>query len=488
MKVAKRVDCMGKNIKNDFSASFKYSLFMILLLAGLFVVPANASNEKPNIVFIYADDLGYGDVGVYNPKSQIPTPNIDQLARSGLRFTDAHSSHATCTGSRYGLLTGTSSVRSGVRNTMLKYGPAIDPDEMTIADLLKGQGYITQMVGKWHLGFETTDKTISGPLKGGPVDCGFDYYYGSEGSSIEHARIKGRSKEDLPINMKTHNRVLCDDAVRVITEYGSSNQDKKLFLYYAPHEPHNPHVPESQFVGASGAGAYGDYVVQLDHWVGRIVQALKESHLEENTIVIFASDNGAQTKFTEDYPDHSPNWIFSGGKAMPYEGGHRLPFIVRWPGVVPASTVSKALINQTDFFATLADYFNVDLAKQYPGNAKDSYSFLPILKNPTLSHHRPPMAVVGSYRKENWKIIVDGNWSTGREEGDFKLKELFNLDNDISEKNNVLGEFPKIGTSLFDEYSKFLGSRELKPRAEQVNQRKRKQKSRGKQIRIEKGS
>jgi len=329
-------------------------------------------------------------------------------------------------------------------------------------------------VGKWHLGFETTGNDSSAPLRGGPVDCGFDYFYGAESSSIENGRIKGRSKEDLPINMNTHNRLLCDDAVKIIKEHGASRQDKKLFLYYAPHEPHGPHIPEAQFVGASGAGVYGDYVVQLDHWVGRILQALEDANLTDNTLVIFASDNGAQLKFTEEYPEHKANWIFSGGKAKPYEGGHRLPFIVRWPGVVPASTVSSALINQTDFFATLADYFEVDLANRYPGNAKDSYSFFPLLNDPTLSHTRPPMPVVGSYRKGNWKIIVDGNWTTGRNEGDFRLAELYNLETDLPEKNNVLKQHPETGAALFREYSAYLASRKLKPASEQVDQKKKK--------------
>jgi len=436
--------------------------------------PLGQAQGRPNIVFILADDLGYGDAGVYNPNSQIPTPNIDKLAAEGLRFTDAHSGAATCTGSRYSLLTGTSSARSGVSNRNLRYGPCIDPDEMTIADFLKNRGYITKMIGKWHLSFNETDKDHSGPLSGGPLDCGFDYFYGAHGSGISDGQIRGRLKEDLETDMIEHNKVLIDDAVKVIREYGASTQEKKLFLYYAPHEPHSPAVPMKQFVGKSKAGSYGDYVVQLDHWVGRILQALKDSNLAENTLVIFTSDNGAQTKFTVDYPDHSPNGILSGGKAHPQEGGHRIPFIARWSGVIPAATVSTALINHTDFFATLADFFDVHLAVEYSGAAKDSYSFLPVMSNPTLSYSRPPMPVVSSYRKGDWKIIVSGNWFMPKDDSEFKAALLYNLDNDLSETNNVLEEYPEVGRTLFKEYADFILSRELKPASVKVYENRRK--------------
>jgi len=429
--------------------------------------------EKPNIVFIYADDLGYGDCSVYNPQSKIPTPNIDQLAKEGMRFTDAHSPHATCTGSRYGLLTGTSPARTGINNRVAGLGPTIDKDEVTIADFLKDQGYVTKMVGKWHLGFEKQKADKKDPLMGGPLDCGLDYFYGTEGSALTGNCIKGRHEAE-PINLETYNRLLCDDAVRIIREYGASQQDKPLFLYYAVHEPHAPLIPEKEFVGKSQAGVYGDYVVELDHWVGMVVQALKETGLEKNTLLIFASDNGTSNTFANkssaDY-NHKSNWIFAGYKASPYEGGHRLPFIVRWPGKIPASTVSKALINHTDFFATLADIFNVDIAKTYPGSAQDSYSFLPVLKDPSVEHKRPAMVVVGSYRKGDWKIIVNGPW--GGKTEDYKLTGLYNLADDISEKNNLAESNPEIGKQMFAEYKKFLAARKWKPLAIQIMKKTR---------------
>jgi arylsulfatase A len=424
---------------------------------------AGADTGKPNIIFIYADDMGYGDCGVYNPGITIPTPNIDQLARDGLRFTDAHSPYATCTGSRYGLLTGTNPARTGVSNPITSAGPAIGMNEVTIAQFLKDQGYTTKMLGKWHLGFdipkEGSKKKLIGTLTGGPLDRGFDYFYGNESSGPSSNPIKGRQKVSESIDANMENRYLCEDAVRIIKEQAASDQSKPLFLYYALLEPHNPQIPEKEFQGGSGAGAYGDYIVQLDHWVGKVIDALRETGLEQNTLVIFSSDNGASKANMSTCPGHAANGVLAGHKASSYEGGHRVPLIMKWPGGIPVSTVSTALVNHTDFFATFAELFNVDLAATHPGSAPDSYSFLPVLKDPSAQHNRPPMVAVKSYRKGAWKLIADDR--KGKAE-DVDM-ELYNLEKDLSEQTNLVTTYPEIAQELFAEYKEFLAARKLKP-------------------------
>ncbi len=433
------------------------SLVVALLISEAFA-------DQPNIVIVYADDMGYGDCTAYNAKSKIQTPNIDRLATEGMRFTDAHSPGATCTASRYGLLTGISPVRTGVLNGTASTGPAISKSETTIAQMLKDQGYATNMIGKWHLGFNIPKgqrhNNLTGKLTGGPLDRGFDYFHGNGKSGPQSHPILGRNVATEPINENKQNRILCNDAVRIIQDHAASNQSQPFFLYYALLEPHNPQVPEPDFQGKSDAGAYGDYVVQLDHWLGRVMAAIKESGLEKNTLLIFASDNGASKRNLAKCPGHDGNGLLSGFKAMPLEGGHRVPMIVRWPEHVPASTTSSALINHTDFFATFAELLSVDLSS-YPASAKDSHSFLAALNNPTAAHNRPPMPVVGSYRKANWKLIVN-NYRLPSERVD--AVALYDLSQDLSEKSNLTKTHPEKAAVLLAEYKQYLANRKLKKR------------------------
>jgi len=462
---------------------------LILTLAGI-----SYAAEKPNIIIIYADDMGYGDCTVNNPDSKIPTPNIDRLAKEGLRFTDAHSPSSTCTASRYGLLTGTCPVRRGVVNGLTGLGPVIDKDEVTVADLLKDQGYVTRMFGKWHLGFQLHGdgprKTFdfSKPLVGGPLDCGFDSFFGlpKAPSGPPYFFIQGRNPVAKPTEetpgtkrlAKTNgednrtaysggdiapgfvpelcNSQLCDDVVRTITEHAKSDGNKPFFLYYAMLEPHVPWLPTEEFGGKSKAGPYGDYIVQLDHEVGRVLQALKESRLEEDTLVIFSSDNGAMWRSQDiEQFSHRANGQFSGTKGTAYEGGHRVPFIARWPGKVPASTVTDALINHSDLFATLADLFNVDVAKAYPGSAQDSHSFLAVLSDPPSNHQRPGMIVTpGSYRLGDWKLrFRRGGGSTDHAVGDAMLH---NLSDDPAELKDVSDAHMATKNRLYAEYQAFV--------------------------------
>jgi hypothetical protein len=268
------------------------------------------------------------------------------------------------------------------------------------------------------------------------------------------------------------NSQLCDDVVRTITEHAKSDGNKPFFLYYAMLEPHIPWLPTEEFGGKSKAGPYGDYIVQLDHEVGRVLQALKESGLEEDTLVIFSSDNGAmwRSKDIEQF-SHRANGQFSGTKGTAYEGGHRVPFIARWPGKVPASTVTDALINHSDLFATLADLFNVDVAMTYPGSAQDSHSFLAVLSDPRSKYQRPGMIVTpGSYRLGDWKLrFRRGGGST-----DHTISEamLHNLSDDPVELKDVSDAHAVTKNKLFADYQQFIADRNLKPLAVQVTARK----------------
>jgi arylsulfatase A len=466
--------------------------------------------DQPNIVIVYADDMGYGDCTANNPESKIPTPSIDRLARQGLRFTDAHSPAATCTASRYGLLTGTNPARTGVVNGLTGLGPVIDSGEVTVADFLKGQGYVTWMVGKWHLGFEmhgdgprrTFD--FSKPLVGGPLDCGFDSFFGltKAPSGAPYFYIRGRrpvarptettpgTKRALKTNGKDSrttyaggdiapgfvpeecNARLCDDVIKTITEHSKSAGNKPFFLYYAMLEPHVPWLPTEEFGGKSKAGPYGDYIVQLDHEIGRVLQALKDSGLEDDTLVIFSSDNGAMWRQPDiERFNHRANGIFSGTKGTPYEGGHRVPFIVRWPGKVPAYSATDALINHSDLFATLAGLFNVDIAREYPGSAQDSHSFLPVLREPASEHERPGMIVTpGSYRLGNWKLrFRRGGSSTAHAISEAMLHDLSDDPAELKDLSNAHVERKQ---KLFADYQQFVADRKLKPLAVQVAERK----------------
>lgn len=444
-------------------------LLVLLLLAAIPPATAATKEAPPNIIFIYADDMGFGDCGAYNPNISIPTPHIDRLAKEGLRFVDAHAPHATCTGSRYGLLTGTSPSRTGVTNTLASAGSVFDAEESTIADLLKDQGYQTRMVGKWHLGFDlpegTSKKSISPdtPLQAGPIDQGFDYFFGNI-AGLDEFPIRGRQQVLEPVDIHRQNREFCQDVLRIIKEHAETDGSGKLFLYYALHEPHKPQLPEEPFLGKSGAGAYGDYLVQMDHWVGEVQRTLRETGLEKNTMVVFASDNGASKANAATCPGHSPNGPLSGYKAMSLEGGHRVPMIVKWPGRVPAGAVTSAIVNHTDFFATFAELLEVDHQRRYPGSAKDSHSFLPVLLDPDSEHQRPPMVVVGSYRSGPWKLIAKGHRGSGHK---VEAIGLYAMDKDVSEEQNLLESNPEKTRSLIADYRDYLLARDLKSQAKQ---------------------
>lgn len=467
-------------------AAMLLAAFATLLLgpvAAIHAAGAPKAPAKPNILILLADDMGYGDPGCYNPRSRIATPHIDRLAREGMRFVDAHAAGPLCHPSRYGLLTGRYPFRIDV--SLWPKQPLIEPGQMTIASLLKSQGYRTAMVGKWHVGFR--EQGYDKPLAGGPVACGFDTYFGMRASTdippyffirgdravtpptahIQASHSPGwapnqgefwREGDIAPdLNLKDVLPRLTDEAIEVINSHARTDRaDRKPFLlYYAPTAPHTPWLPSPEFVGRSGAGMYGDFTMMLDAQIGRILDALDRSGLAEETLVIFTSDNGP-TWYEPDVErfGHAAAGGWRGMKADAWEGGHRMPFVVRWPGRVKAGTTSEQTICFTDLLATFAEICGTKL----PDDAgPDSFSFLPVLEGtqPADRPTRGPIVMrAGSapflmVRAGDWKLI-NGLGSGGftkptiikPKPGEPEL-QLYNLRTDPAETTNLAATHPE---------------------------------------------
>jgi len=460
------------NTKNRFRELAAACVAVLTMIGSVCLA---ADRGKPNIVFIYADDMGYGDCTVNNPESKIPTPHIDRLAAEGMRFTDAHSPGTVCTPSRYGLLTGINPAREGIVNPLLKFGkPLIKESTPTIASFLRENGYATKMVGKWHLGFHMNMSSgkaefdFSKPLTGGPVDCGFDYYFGinKAPASPPYFYIRNREAVARPTEQIGRRANMLKETVTLIHDHADQNKDKPLFIYLALAAPHTPLVPSEKFAGKSGVGAYGDFVMEIDDLVGEVNAALEEEGMDKNTILIFSSDNGAFfIKGDKEKHGHSVNGVLRGGKAHPYEGGHRVPLLLKWPAVVPAGTVTDATVNHTDLFATFIDILGVKGGDKYLSSAVDSHSFLPVLKDPDTRFVRPAMYNTNSTcRIGEWKIVV------GRKvlQGDVLDKsqvELYNLDKDLSETTDVSKENPERLEQLVKSYEQYRSKWTIRPEA-----------------------
>ena len=485
--------------KNNFSSLFQSKNLIASIAIGLLVQSCaytetqkqELKNEDiktlPNIVIIFADDMGIGDLGVYNANSKIPTPNMDDIANNGIRFTDAHTASSVCTPSRYGLLTGRYAWRTHLKRGVL-YGesPALIEDgRVTIQSMLQKQGYTTAGIGKWHLGLGNKKKTdYSQPLNPGPISSGFDYYFGIPASldmapyvyfenetivQMPTERIKkGKSARGggsgtwragaIAPDFK-HMEVLpklADKAEAYITERGKEPK-KPFFLYMPLPSPHTPWVPTAEFRGTSKAGVYGDFVYQTDDVVGRVRAALKANGLADNTLIIVTSDNGSHWKPSDIAKyDHLANAQFRGMKADIYEGGHRVPFIASWPKNIPAGTVSNENMSLVDMLATFAALTGVEL----PNDAgEDSYNQLSRLLGDDTGDSIREATVYHSLRATfaiqhgPWKFI-DGQTSGGfkasaelkealKENANLPAGQLYNLDNDPSESNNLYTQQPK---------------------------------------------
>jgi arylsulfatase A-like enzyme len=464
---------------------------ILSLCALLALVAPSFAAEKPNIVVILADDLGYGDVKRFNPDGKIPTPNIDAMADAGTVFTDAHSPSAVCSPTRYGLMTGRYAWRSKLKSGVLGgLSPRlIEPGRLTVAQLLKDNGYHTAAIGKWHLGMDwqlkpgkrVTELNIEPreqvfnveydkPIKNGPNSVGFDDYFGISASLdmvpytfIENDRVAANPTEDRDFPMmpgkaaRTRKgpaapgfgaeNVLPELAKKAVGYIAQRAKSKTPFFLYLPlASPHTPIAPTKDWQKKGGT-PYTDFVMATDAAVGEVLAALKKHNLEENTLVIFTSDNGCSPQ--ADFPalaklGHNPNYHFRGHKADVYEGGHRAPFVVRWPGKVKAKATCEALACHTDILATCADVIGAKLPDEA---GEDSVSLLPALglRQGAVRESVVVHSVNGSFgvREGNWKLCLcpgSGGWSEprpGKEAAGAPDVQLFDLGRDIGEKTNL---------------------------------------------------
>jgi len=482
-------------------------LIVLVLILGHMFACTKKSEEKPNIVFILADDLGYGDVSCFNENSKINTPSIDNLAKQGVMFTDAHTSSAVCTPTRYGILTGRYNWRSTLKSGVLSgYSKAlIEPDRTTVAGFLQQNGYKTAYIGKWHLGWDwaiTQEDSLnrnnlgavpnvdySKPVKNGPDTRGFDYSYGFCGSLDMAPYVWVENGKPTMVPTKTtvdrgnqtwwregptsddfvHDQVLptiTNKTVNFINE--NAKGDKPFFIYVPFSAPHTPILPTDEFKGKSGLdNIYGDFVVMVDAMVGKVMEALEENGIADNTVLIFTSDNGCSPQ--ADYAQlatkgHNPSYVFRGHKADIFEGGHRVPYVVRWPKKVKPGK-SEQIVCTTDLFATVADI----ISSEIPDNmAEDSYSILPALglglnaeTRKSIVHH----SINGSFafRKGDYKVNFcpgSGGWSDPKPNSpgieELPAVQLYNLKTDISEENNIEDQYPDIVEEFRDELTQIV--------------------------------
>jgi arylsulfatase A len=493
---------------------------LTVLLATSFFSCSEKSekSEMPNIVFILADDMGYGDVSAYNENSKIKTPFIDQLAEEGVMFTDAHTSSAVCTPTRYGILTGRYNWRSTLKSGVLSgFSKALIPQEKTtVAEFLQDAGYKTAYIGKWHLGWdwsivEDDEKSrdnlnaksnvdFSKPVKNGPKTHGFDYSYGFCGSldmppyvwvendmptmvptkTTVNTGDQSWWREGLTSDDFDHEQVLPEitqKTVGFIEENAAG--DQPFFVYMPLPAPHTPILPTEPFQGKSGLeNPYGDFVIMVDWVVGQVMKALEEKGIAENTLLIFTTDNGCSPEADFEQlagKGHYPSYVFRGHKADIYEGGHRVPFVARWPAKVSPGK-SDQLVCTTDLFATFAEI----TGKEIPDNvAEDSYSFLPALNGKlgsreSIVHH----SINGSfaYRKGDWKAIFcpgSGGWSAPRPNSDgiedLPQIQLYNLKADSAEENNLQAENGNLVEQYRSELAKIITDGRSTPGEPQKN-------------------
>jgi arylsulfatase A-like enzyme len=459
-----------------------------------------AAATKPNIVYILADDMGYGDLACQNPKSKIPTPNLDRLATQSVRFTDAHAPTAVCTPTRYAVLTGRYCWRSRLQRGVL--GPwgetLIEPGRLTVASLLKQHGYATACIGKWHLGWKWATKDgrraqsgpdrlsnvdFTQPVAEGPTTRGFDSYFGTDVPNyppycfIENDRTLGIPSIPKPNTMFGVPGLMLEgwDLVQILptltkkavayVEAAAKTPDKPFFLYFPLTAPHFPIVPTPEFQGKSGAGLYGDFVAQVDWTVGQVLDAIDRCGLADNTLVIFTSDNGPEVASEvgvgaydriQKY-GHASMGDLRGVKRDAWEGGHRVPFMARWPGRIKPGTTSSETVCHADLMATLAALLDIRLPDDA---AEDSYNILPALLGERLDkpireavvHH----SCNGKFaiRQGEW-VFIDAPTGDDNKEPDWLKKErgyephshpgeLYDLSQDLSERRNLYAEHPEI--------------------------------------------
>lgn len=480
--------------------------------AMLSLLSCTEKQKQPNIVFILADDMGYGDVSYFDNNSKLKTENLDRMAQEGVVFTDAHSSSSVSTPTRYGILTGRYNWRSTLKNNVLYgYDKALIPaDRETMASMLRKNGYTTAGIGKWHLGWDWDnidagkDKVdFSKPVQNGPTTRGFDYFYGFCGSldMAPYVYIENDMPTSLPDRETVnegkyswwrkgptgadfvHEEVLpnlVDRACNYIKE--KAKADQPYFLYLPLPAPHTPILPTEEFRGKSGIGEYGDFVLMVDAMVGKVLQAVKESGEDGNTIVVFTTDNGcspaAGIKEME-AQGHRPNSIYRVHKADLFDGGHRIPCILRWPeGTKPHEV--RQTVCLTDFYATFAA---INGYKLMDSEGEDSYNLLPAIVSETeidpireaTVHH----SIDGQFtiRQGDWKLLLSassGGWSAPTPTDTLALDslppiQLYNMKDDPSETTNVEAEHPEIVSRLRALMAKYVREGRSTPGVPQKN-------------------
>lgn len=471
--------------------------------AAAFALPGGvaqaASTKPPNIIWIMADDLGYGDLSCLNEGSKIQTPNLDRLASEGITFTDAHAPSAVCTPTRYGVMTGRYCFRSPLKHGVLGGGssPLIAPGRMTVASLMKSHGYTTAGFGKWHLGLEWVTKDglpvrddmsnvdFTKPYGRGPNTLGFDYYYGISASldmppytylendratEIPNAVSKGKP---FPVNWRQgpiapgfkHQEVLSritEKSVGWIDDWARQKSGQPFFIYLPLTAPHTPVVPRDRFQNLTGVGDYGAFVREVDWSVQQVVDAVKRAGADDNTLIIMTSDNGPERQMEGrklEYQHYSA-YHFRGHKRDIWDGGHRIPFLAKWPGHVKPGTMTDELICLTDLMATCGGIVGAKL----PYNAgEDSYDILPAILGTKRSapireavvHH----SAWGSFgiRQGEWKLLMVRGIGDGPPSKDTSLPpcQLYNIVDDFGETKNLYEQRPEIVkrlTAVLDRY------------------------------------
>ncbi|WP_419194048.1 sulfatase family protein [Novipirellula herctigrandis] len=490
-----------------------------LLLALLCPATIIAAAEKPNIVYILADDMGIGEIACYNSEGKIPTPHVDALASQGMKFMDAHISSSVCTPTRYGILTGRYAWRTSLKEGVLgPYSPPlIEADRETVASFLKNHGYRTACLGKWHLGMNWKHSNSLGsrrvsakhidptvPITNGPLDRGFDFFLGADSHDMHYIRnrrvdgevtllgsraeIEKRTSAEVKFNqLWAIDGFAFEDRLALMAtetdQWIRQAPDQPFFVYLALHSPHNPIVPSKDFQGKSGLNSHADYCMETDWVVGQVLKTLDELKLADDTIVIFTADNGtspAADVGTLLEKGHNPSWKYRGLKGTLWEGGHRVPFVVRWPGNIQPGTESHQTICSTDLLASCADLFEQKL----PDNVgEDSISFLPALKGDTIPGVHERMIVhhsdagVFAIRKGKWKLMFDKDGGSRRGVNEQKSNPvidsadhlLFDMQKDESETTNLLHQHPEVVESLKKDFASLIKVGRSTPGAPQKN-------------------
>jgi arylsulfatase A-like enzyme len=490
---------LRKNMKNKLSQLLKITatlLILIFAVAACSVSPSAAvgrpDTDLPNIVVILADDMGYGELQCLNPtRGKIKTPQLDSIAAGGMIFTDAHSGSSVCTPTRYGLMTGRYAWRTRLQKGVLRGGKSlIARDRLTIAKMLKQSGYDTAMFGKWHLGmlFDGKENTgqvpVGSKVTDGPIDAGgFDEFHGFHYARqmevwIDNDKVTDRIE---PIEMLPR---LTKGAVDYIN--GRKGNTKPFFLYVPWNSPHSPVVPSIKWQGKSGLNAHADFVMQTDDSYGRVVKALRENGLLENTLIICSADNGTSgpTSNKEDLEKmgHFPSADLRGAKADIWDGGHRVPFIAQWPEVIKPGARSDKLVCLTDIIATAAEITGFQLP---PTAAEDSISFLPALKGEdehartSVIHHSAPGYF--AIRQDNYKLALcpgSGGWTSPRpsftvwqetEKEGKPLIQLYDMTKDLSEQKNLATKMPEKVKSMRTLLENQINEGRSTPGAKQAN-------------------